>query len=111
MLEICRLLGTKKINTTSYHLQTDRLVERLKCTQITMLSKYVQKCGRDWDECLLYVLFAYRVSVHDSTKESPFNLMYRRDAKWPTETSLSQPTIPYQVDFQAELVTHPMHGL
>ena len=70
VLEVCKLLGTKKIDTTGYHPQTDRLVERLNRTLITMLSKCVEKHGRDWDERLLYVLSAYRVSVHDSTKES-----------------------------------------
>ena len=71
MLEVCKLQGTKKINTIGYHPQTDRLVERLNRTLITMLSKCVEKHGRDWDEWLPYVvLFTYRVSVHDSTRES-----------------------------------------
>ena len=55
---------------------SDGLVERLNRTLITMLSKCVEKHGRDWDEHLPYVLFAYRVSVHESTRESPFYLMY-----------------------------------
>lgn len=109
VLEVCKLLGTKKINTTGYHPQTDSLVERLNHTLMSMLSKCVENHGRDWDECLPYVLFAYRVSVHEPTRESPFYLMYGRDARLPTETALSQPTTFYQVDVQdyrTELVTH-----
>ena len=109
MLEVCKLLGTKKINTTGYHPQTDGLIERLNRTLISMLSKCVTKHGRDWDERLPYILFAYRVSVHESAKESPFYLLYGRDARLPTETVLSQPTTPYQLDMQdyrTELVTH-----
>ena len=69
MLEVCKLLGTKKINTMGYHPQTDGLVERLNRTLITVLFKCVEKHGRDWDECLPYVLFAYRASVHKLTRE------------------------------------------
>ena len=50
MLEVCKLLGTKKLNTMGYHPQTDGLVERLNRTLITMQSKCVEKHGRDWDE-------------------------------------------------------------
>ena len=37
-----------------------------------MLSKKVKKGGKDWDQQLLYVLFAYRASIQESTGESPF---------------------------------------
>ena len=109
MAEVCKLLGTKKVNTTGYHPQTDGLVERLNRMLISMLSKCVTQYGRDWDERLPYVLFAYRVSVHESTRESPFHLLYGRDPRLPTETVLCQPTTKYQVDIQdyrTELVTH-----
>ena len=47
MLEVCKLLGTKKLNTMGYHPQTDGLVERLNRTLITMQSKCVEMYGRD----------------------------------------------------------------
>jgi len=33
LLDVCRLLGVKKVNTTSYHPQTDGLVERMNQTR------------------------------------------------------------------------------
>ena len=39
-----------------------------------MLAKMVDKSGRDWDTHLPFVLFAYRTSVQELTKESPFYL-------------------------------------
>ena len=72
--EVCKLLGAKKVNTTRYHPQTDGLIERLNRTLTSMLSKCETQYGRDWDKRLPYVLFAYCVSVHESTKESPFYL-------------------------------------
>ena len=39
----------------------------------------------DWDECIDPILFAIRTSVQESTKHSPFFLMYGREAKLPLE--------------------------
>ena len=40
-------MGMKKANTTSYHPQTDGLVERFNHTLIDMLAKTVKKSGED----------------------------------------------------------------
>ena len=76
MANVCCLLDIKKVNTSGYHPQTDGLVERFHQTLITMLSMYVQKHGQDWDRYLPCMLYAYRVSAHESTRESPFFLMF-----------------------------------
>ena len=107
--EVCGLVGTVKFNTAGYHPQCDGLVEKFNSTIINMLSKCVEKHGRDWDDHLPYLLFAYRVAVQESTQESPFFLLYGRDPRIPTEMALTQPTTLYQVefpDYRAELVAH-----
>ena len=91
MYEVYELLGIKKVNTTAYHPQTDGLVERFNRTLTSMLAKTVQKQGRDWDEHLPYVLYAYSTNVQESTKESPFFLLYGRDAQLPTEKIINAP--------------------
>ena len=70
--EICQILGVKKINTSGYHLQTDGLVEKFNATLISMIAKSTPD-GTDRDTRLSYVLFAYRASLQESTKESPFS--------------------------------------
>ena len=40
---------------------------------------------------LPYVLFAYRTSPQASTKETPFKLLYGRDARLPMDAALSAP--------------------
>ena len=82
------LLGFHKVNTTTYHPQTDGLVERFNRTLTTMLAKTVEKGGKDWDKHLPFVLFAYRACVQESTRESPFYLLYGRDPRLPTEKML-----------------------
>ena len=109
MQEICKLMGTEKVNTSSYHPQTDGLVERFNRTLTAMLAKTVEKDGRDWDHRLPYVLFAYRTSLQESTRESPFHLLYGRDARLPTEAALSHPRTCYQVDlddYKVDLVAN-----
>ena len=105
--EVYVLLGIKKINTSAYHPQCDGLVERFNRTLTDMLAKTVDHSGRDWDKRIPYVLYAYRTSVQESTRESPFYLLYGRDARLPTEAALTQPRTCYQVDiddFKTDLV-------
>ena len=65
-------LPTASTNASGYHPQTDGLVERFHSTLIAMLSKYVDQHGCDWDRFLPYMLYAYRVSIQESTRESRF---------------------------------------
>ena len=105
--EVYVLLGIRKINTSAYHPQTDGLVERFNRTLTDMLAKTVDHCGRDWDRRIPYVLYAYRTCVQESTQESPFYLLYGRDARLPTEAALAKPRTCYQMDiddFKTNLV-------
>ena len=79
VLEVCKLLNMKKVNTSGYHPQTDGLVERFNCTLSHMIAKCAQKNGSDWDKNLPFLLFAYRATIQESTRESPFYLLYGRD--------------------------------
>ena len=91
MFELYKLLGIKKVSTTAYHPQTDGLVEQYIRTLVDMLSKKVEQSGKDWDKQLPYVLFAYRTSFQESTKASPFFLLYGRNPKLPTTAALNPP--------------------
>ena len=105
--EVCKLVRTTKLNTSGYHLQCDSLVEKFNRTLVNMLSK--SKYGRDWDQHLPYLLFAYRVAMQESTQMSPFYLLYGREPRVPMETALNQPHTVYQINFPdycSELVTH-----
>ena len=105
--EVYLLLGIKKVNTSAYHPQCDGLVERFNRTLTDMLAKTVDHSGRNWDKRIPYVLYAYRTSMQESTKESPFYLLYGRDARLPTEAALAKPRTCYQVDiddFKTDLV-------
>ncbi len=86
---VYKLLNVEKINTTSYHPQTDGLVERFNKTLVDMLSKLVNDNTDNWDELIPFALYAYRTAIHASTKYTPFELMFGRVAKSPVEIVLS----------------------
>ena len=50
MLELCSLLGIKKLNTSGYHPQMDGLVEIFNCTLINMISKHTDAGTVEWDQ-------------------------------------------------------------
>ena len=90
--EVCRLLNTRKLNTTAYHPQTDGLVERFNNTLAESISMFVNSEQTDWDLFLPSILFAYRVSPCVSTGESPFFLLYGRERRLPLDVALLPPT-------------------
>ena len=87
--EVQQLLGFKKANTSAYHPQTDGLMERFNRTLTAMLAKSAKRGGKDWDQRLPFVLFAYRASQQQSTLESPFILLCGRDPRLPTDPVMS----------------------
>ena len=91
MHEIYELMGIKKTRTTAYHPQSDGLVERQNRTLQDILSTFVVEHQTDWDEMLDQAVFAYNTSVHESTKLSPYEMVFGRPARMPIEVELGIP--------------------
>ena len=89
MKDVCDLLGIKKLNTTAYHPQCNGMVERLNRTLKAMLRKHAAKFGPQWDQYLPEVLWAYRNTPHDATREKPSFLMFGVDLRSPTEAAIA----------------------
>lgn len=82
---MCSLFRIDKTRTTTFHPQSDGLVERFNRTLKAMLTKFVSQTQRDWDIYLPLVLMAYRTSVHDSTGFSPSLMMLGREPELPID--------------------------
>lgn len=83
--QVYSLLGIKGIRTNPYHPQTDGLVERYNRTLKSMLKKFVALNGKDWDQWLPCLLFAYREVPQASMGFSPFELLYGRNVRGPLD--------------------------
>ena len=89
--EICKLLRIQKSRTTPYHPQSDGVVERFNRTLLAMLSTCIEEHPFEWEEHLKKVCFAYNTSIHSTTGETPFFLMFGRQARLPVDLLYNTP--------------------
>ncbi|KAL5509510.1 hypothetical protein EMCRGX_G004899 [Ephydatia muelleri] len=89
--ELCRLCGIQCNMTSAYHPQSNGLDERFNQTLQRQLLKFVESEQNSWDQFLDAILFSYRVSCQDSTKHSPFYLVYGRQPRLPIEFTMKCP--------------------
>ena len=61
------------------------MVERFNQTLQNMLVKYVNQKKERWEEYLDICVFAYNTAKHDSSRFSPFELMFLRKAVLPID--------------------------
>ena len=80
---LCSLLHIKKLKTSPYHPQANGLVENFNRTLKKMLKCYSDTEAKDWDKNIPYVLFAYREAKHETTRFSPFEMLYARHVRGP----------------------------
>ena len=59
MLDLCELLGVKKLSTTAYHPQCNGIAERFNQTLKSLLRKHAARFGPQWDQYLSGILWAY----------------------------------------------------
>ena len=67
----------KQIRTSPYHPQTNGSCERFHRTMKSMIRAFTEKFENEWDECLPWILFAYREIPVESIGFSPFELVFR----------------------------------
>lgn len=84
-VELCKRLHIDKTRNSPYHPQSSGLVERLNRTIEDMLSKFISKHQRDWDQYLPYLMMAYRSSVHETIGETPCFMMFGREVQLPVD--------------------------
>lgn len=77
--EILTLSGTSHRKASAYHPQTNGLTERLNKTIADMLSMYSDVEHRTWDVVLRYITFAYNTAKQETTRITPFTLLYGRE--------------------------------
>ena len=86
-----RLSGTTLSMSTAYHPQTDGQTERANRTLEQTLRAYVRFDQGDWADHLWTAELAVNTAVQSSTGESPFSLVYGREASLPLDVALGPP--------------------
>ncbi|XP_061436491.1 LOW QUALITY PROTEIN: uncharacterized protein LOC133361583 [Lethenteron reissneri] len=106
---LCREFGIQKDRTTAYHPQANGMVERMNQTLAGKLKRMAAANQRDWDEYLPYALFAYATTVHTSTGQTPFLMMFGRESRLPADLLFGVP--PPQTEEGSRPVEHLMETL
>lgn len=100
----CKLLGVKKINSTSYHPETNGALERSHRTLTEYLRHFISEDQTNWDTWIAYAIFVFNTTPHTATGYTPHELMYGRKANIPgrLQEAPSSPQYTYD-DYVMEL--------
>lgn len=105
---MCKEYNIKHIFTSVYHPEANGQVERFHRVLNDMLSKLSSHEIEAWDDKLPDVLAAYRIGISETTKFSPYFLLYGRDPILPIDNIL-KPRRPYWGDDTSKLAIQQQH--
>ena len=83
--ELCKILGTKQLQTMPYHPQTNGLVERSHQMIMHMIRKLRQDKKVDWSSHLTKIVHAYNATWSAVTGYSPHYLMFGYRPRLPVD--------------------------
>ena len=86
--DVLESLKIDHVLTSVYHPQSNAKVERFHRTLHDVLAKRLADDQRTWDLHLNQALAALRLNVSESSKFSPFYLLYNRDVVLPVDNLL-----------------------
>lgn len=86
--KLCELYNIRKSRITAYHPPGNGQCERYNRSLHDMLRTLVLREKRRWAEHLQTVTFQYNRSVHASTGQTPFYLMFGREPRTPVDALL-----------------------
>ena len=81
--ELMKRSQIAQAHSTSYHPQTNGLVERQNRTLVNMLRVYCSRYMTDWDKYLPQVVGAYNSTQHSTRGISPFMMLTGRERAMP----------------------------
>ena len=88
--KLCATLGITRTRASAYHPQGNGQVERMNRTLKDMLAKMVEENQRNWDKMLQKAVFAYRVSINESTGFTPYLVNFGRSPQLPIDVMFGQ---------------------
>ncbi|CAF1237173.1 unnamed protein product [Rotaria sordida] len=95
MNELIKQIGATHLYSTPYHPQTNGQVERYNSTMDAKIAALSNLRKTDWDDQLPFVTFNYNTSIHSSTKQIPFEMMYGRSPILPFDHQDTNVTLSY----------------
>ncbi|CAF4407179.1 unnamed protein product [Rotaria sp. Silwood2] len=103
MNELIKQIGTTHLYSTPYHPQTNGQVERYNSTMDAKIAALSNLRKTDWDDQLPFVTFNYNASIHTSTKQIPFEMMYGRSPVLPFDHQDTNVTLSHDSEHVRKL--------
>jgi len=75
---LCALIGTDKIRTTTYHAPGNGITERVNKNVKPYLAKFVNTNHDDWDQFMPLVINAYNNYFHSTIGMTPYEALFGR---------------------------------
>ena len=105
MKRICKRFRIKGDTTTPYRPASNGMIERFHHSLIEYLKQYTDQ-EHQWDEWLDLATFAYNTSVHESSQLTPYEVVFGRLARMPSDFPLTEgEQLPTYDNYMIELVT------
>jgi len=95
-------LGAQFIRRSAYHPQTDGQTEQINQILEDMLRACALSYSKKWDECLPLAEFSYNNSYQESIKMAPFEALYGRRCRTPSNRSEAGERNVYGPDMVSE---------
>ena len=108
MKDVLETLNIDHVLTSVYHPQSNAKVERFHRTLHDVLAKRLADDQRTWGVHLSQAVAAIRFNVSESSKYSPFYLLYNRDVVLPVD-NLLKPRRKYQGDEMHKIILQEQH--
>ena len=80
----CKFLKIKKIQTTSYHPESNGALERSHRVLEEYLRNFIKESQEDWDNWIPFATFTYNTTPHSATEFSPYELLFGYSPNLPT---------------------------
>nr|ABL86696.1 putative pol protein [Adineta vaga]ABL86699.1 putative pol protein [Adineta vaga] len=98
MTELFKKIGITHLYSTPYHPMTNGQIERYNATMDAKIAALSNENRTNWDEQLPFVTFNYNTSIHSTTGQVPFEMMYGRSPTLPFDQQ--QPVVSLTQDPQ-----------
>ena len=95
---VSKLLGIKRVHSTSFQPQSNGSNERSHKGLIEYLRSYVDADLSNWDQWVKYAVFVHNMMPHSATSYMPFQLLFGRLPNLPGVLQRPPPSTIYAYD-------------
>lgn len=101
--QLGKILRFHHITTSGYRPQSNGALERSHHVLVEYLKVYTNEI-QDWDELLPFAMLSYNTTVHSATKFTPFELIFGKTARMPSNISDQEANTETYGDYMVNFV-------